>query len=358
SFFFFFFRLPRRRVALNVRPWLANAQLDRLNYEFKLYKIRNDSCTFENVDELFDCEEPSYANACDFQHDWMPFEENNLQPGLSALLVANIHVMDFSRISMYKFTVYVRYEISQADGRVWELQLMAGEVEITPQIFFRPLFQTELRERKFLYRDFLAIASTSSHQVIHIEGTSEISRRFNCFLMENLKFQRVSLPETFVADASSAPIMDEAMEVSVREDVEMRDDSRFMGTGMFGNQTRPTATFYQQDDFWRGALIRVKEINKFKLMLKVYMRTHNHLAVFVQAIKMDFGIKVEFSQEENPQNICTVLRSLVDEINCKRQVLQMLPECPGNKLRCRKSFEEVLCCELKTNYAFHKLSGK
>ncbi|GAB0096287.1 hypothetical protein DMENIID0001_117730 [Sergentomyia squamirostris] len=138
----------QRRVVLNIRPMLANTQLNCLNYQFRLYRIRNDSCTFDNVTEFFDVEEPSYANSLDFDNDWTPQEESNLLPGLSAILVVTTDIMDFSSASVFNWCVYVQYEIKH-DGKVVPLQLFAGKVEITPKIFFEPLFSVEHEDKNY-----------------------------------------------------------------------------------------------------------------------------------------------------------------------------------------------------------------
>ncbi|XP_059615642.1 uncharacterized protein LOC132261102 [Phlebotomus argentipes] len=337
----------RRRVALNVRPLLANSQLDRLSYEFKLYKIRNDSCTIENFDEFFDCDEPSYANSVDFQHEWTPLEENCLQPGLPAILVTTTQVMDFSKFSLYKFAVYVQYEIKH-EAKVYQLQFMAGEVEIPLQILFKAVFTMERDEKKFFYRNLLAIASTSLRKVIHMESGSEISCRFYQFLMDNLKFHRIVVSENSMNESrKSDEVSHELMDVDENDDV----SSYFIG-----GQKRAIEIFYQRDDFFRGGLIRVQEINKSNFKLKIYMRTENHLAAFLQIMKTEFDKNVSFSEEKDPQSSCAQLRSLLDEINSKKKLLTVLQDEQKDERKYREAFKEVFHREFKTDCVFQKVS--
>ncbi|GAB0096288.1 hypothetical protein DMENIID0001_117740 [Sergentomyia squamirostris] len=219
-----------------------------------------------------------------------------------------------------------------------------------------------VRKIKFsVYRNLLAIASTSSYRMVHIESVgSVISRRLYRFLIDDLKFQRVPefLELSSVNDTAMELMPHHELETQVGlDDVEMREanDSYFMISDT--NQKRPTAMFYHGNDgFWKGALIRICEINKIKLKLKIYMRTGNHVACFLQAIRLDFGTEVILSTDSDVDDSFKCLRSFLDEVTCKRQLLRILEESQKDSFKTKESLEKVFRSEFKTDSIFARIN--
>jgi hypothetical protein len=176
----------------NVRPSIHCDQLPNLSYSHQLYKLRNDSYTFEKLHELFDNEDEEVFKFDDISHEWIASEGNTLKAEQTGVVVVKLDQMDLLEHSRYLLEVCIDYHIDPGTSRS-EHQLFAGKVPIDAEVLtsdrHRPTFQSDQDD---FFKDLLAIKFAGNFLALLISFAQPPATKLADFIEQTLRFTRIS----------------------------------------------------------------------------------------------------------------------------------------------------------------------
>jgi hypothetical protein len=202
AFNFRFFYAFRQLTVQNVRSSLHCDLLPNLVYSYQLYKLRNDSYTFEKLYELFDNEDAEEYHFENISHEWIANYRNSLKAEQTGIVLLKTEQMGFADHSSYRVAVCIDYFIEIGAGAKSEHQLYAGAVTIDSAVVasdqFRPCFQTHHED---YFKDLLAIKFASNFLALLVSFSQPPVEKLSDFIEQTLKFRRISSSSAMVSDA-------------------------------------------------------------------------------------------------------------------------------------------------------------
>jgi hypothetical protein len=237
----------RQLTVENVRPSLHCEQLTDLSYSHQLYKLRNDSYTFEKLYELFDHEDEEEFQFENISHEWSTCRGGALKAEQTGVVVLKVQQMDLIDHSRYQLEVCIDYHIDLVTSKS-EHQLFAGNFTLDAGVLasdqFRPSF---LSAQSDFFKDLLAIKFASSFLALLISFSQSPKSKLTDFIEQTLRFRRIS--------SGSSTVSHKLISVITHLEIE-RKISRpsnsiiWWNTHPFFNNT--PITFISPMDLWRA----------------------------------------------------------------------------------------------------------
>ncbi|CRL06903.1 CLUMA_CG019588, isoform A [Clunio marinus] len=238
-----------------------------------------------------------------FDNDWEQCKNFFIHADQAAVFVVVIDIIEFINQMIHKLQFFISYEI-KFEERNARMLLEAGEIDVNS----KTLYEGESRtiSRSEVYKDLLAISSTSSMLLLTVKFQKQPKIKFQNFLKESLKFSQLQDDE----DRNETLLNDEAKSCNIeRMEIDSQEND-FEGKSFI---------FYCDENYFKGVLVRLKFIDQLSIRIKLYIKSSHQIVTFVKSIYGKYSerctIDVKKSREFNQETCNLITQINTDDIS-------------------------------------------